>query len=584
LPAILLRMPALFHSSADRVSTPDLRSYASHFAIGFASMLLLGLAFPSPGWWPLAHVALAPITLLAAWAHSTNRLFWTSFLASYAWWLIMLSWLIGVTGGGYAALAAYMAVYLPLYLVLWRLIDRRFRLPAVLTVPLVFVPLEYIRGTFLQGGMAWFGLGHSQAPYLPGQATLWFIEVADLAGDWTVSFLVAMTNGLIVDFVRWKFNRSRSTRALTAFVAIWASAFGGALWWGFLATNVNLALEKLGPTNIQVALIQTNVSQDNKMRPKPGQLMADWNRMVELTQQALAANPKIEIVVWPETMVPVPINPEALDVYRRLQREGKGGEDLFFHEQVGQLAATHKVHFFVGSGAIQFQPTRRYNSAFHYLPDGSQAADSYSKIDRVPFGEYIPWVEDWPWLKEMFLKYLSPYGPGNDYTLTPGERRTVFTVTRGDGSTVRVTVPICFEDAFARSTLALCYDRSGKRCDLMLNLTNDGWYPGTDQGLQHVQMAVMRSIETRVPMARSVNTGVSVFIDSCGRVGPFVTGSSGEIQQIDGFAISEITLDPRSSTFGSVGAIPVRLLTLAMAILAVIAFMHRHALSGPRRN
>ena len=49
-----------------------------------------------------------------------------------------------------------MALYIPVYLLLWRIIDRRFRWPAVITVPLVFVPLEYIRGTFLQGGMAWF--------------------------------------------------------------------------------------------------------------------------------------------------------------------------------------------------------------------------------------------------------------------------------------------------------------------------------------------------------------------------------------------------------------------------------------------
>jgi len=515
------------------------------------------------------------MTLLAAWAYSTKRLFWTTYLASYAWWLVMLAWLIGVTGGGYAALAAYMALYYPLYLLLWRLIDRRFRLPAVLTVPLVFVPFEYIRGTFLQGGMAWFGLGHSQAPYRPGDSTLWFIQIADLAGDWTVSFLVAMTNGLVVDLARSMITRGRSRFRISASapsLIIWLLAMGGSLFYGVHRMTPDDVSTWTGPI---VAVIQTNVSQDNKMRPEPGELIADWNRMVELTKLALAAHPATEIVVWPETMVPVPINPEALDIYRRLKSEGKGGEDIFFHEQISDLARLNQVHFFVGSGSIRFSPTRRYNTAFHYLPTGEQAADSYSKIDRVPFGEYIPWVEDWPWLKEMFLKYLSPYGPGNDYTLTPGERRTVFTAMRKDGSTVRVTVPICFEDAFARSTLALCYDRSGKRCDLMLNLTNDGWYPGTDQGLQHVQMAVLRCIETRVPMARSVNTGVSVFIDSMGRVGPFVTGSNGEIQQIDGFAISHLAVDPRGSTFGAVGTLPVRLLTLAMAILAVIAFVQR---------
>ncbi len=544
-------------------------------------MLLLGLAFPSPGWWPLAHIALVPMTLMASWADRGKRLFWTSFVASYLWWLVMLGWLIGVTGGGYAALAAYMALYYPAFLLLWRLIDRRHQWPAAITVPLVFVSLEYIRGTFLQGGMAWFGLGHSQAPYLPSHGNRWLIQVADLAGDWTISFVVAATNGFIVDLIRASLtpshNRSR-LRALLPSTILWLLIFGGTLFYGVANTRP--------PSNntVPVAVIQTNISQNNKLSPTTEQMVADWQRLIELTRQAIAHDPKPLIIVWPETVVPFPVNPEQRAVYERQRADGTGGNELLFHEAISALALEQRVHLFVGSGAVlpDTHPRQRLNSVFHYLPTGEQSPDWYSKIDRVPFGEYIPWVENWPWLKALFLKYLSPYGPGNDYSLTPGDRRVVFTVPR-DSDSIRVTAPICFEDAFARSCLALCYDRSGKRSDIMLNLTNDGWYPGTDQGLQHVQMAAIRSVENRVPMARSVNTGVSCFIDSNGRIVSIVE-KEGRVQEVDGLAVHTMAIDSRSTLFGKVGTGPVFVLMCVMFLLAAESLSKRPSFRGPPKR
>ncbi len=556
-------MGARFHSNADRIAAPRVRSFWFHLAFALLSMLLLGLAFPSPGWWPLAHVALVPMTLMAGWAQGGKRLFWSTYLASYLWWLIMLGWLIGVTGGGYAALAAYMAIYYPAFLLIWRTIDIRFRWPAVITVPIVFVSLEFIRGTFLQGGMAWFGLGHSQAPYLPGHSTNWLIQSADLAGDWTVSFLVAMTNGFIVDLIRaWLAPGATRLRAVAPTLLIWIITYAAALSYGY--QRIKEPDEANWPT-VNVAIVQTNVSQSNKLGGTQASLMADWNLMLDLTRQSMASADKPLIVVWPETMVRVPLNPEMLAVMRRLKEEGRS-DAILFHDQIAALALEFRIHLFVGSGTMFYDPDLKKNSAFQYLPTGEQAPEYYSKIDRVPFGEYIPWVEGWPWLKRLFLKYLSPYGPDNDYTLTPGDKRTVFLVPVQGSDDLRVTTPICFEDAFARSCLALCYDKLGKRCDVMLNLTNDGWYPGTDQGYQHVQMAVLRSIENRVPMARSVNTGVSCFISSTGRVGPFVE-VNGKVQEVEGAAVHPMVIDPRSSLFGAVGTWPVRLLMILMFVL-----------------
>ena len=206
----------------------------------------------------------------------------------------------------------------------------------------------------------------------------------------------------------------------------------------------------------------------------------------------------------------------------------------------------------------------------------------------------------------MFFKLFSPYGPGNDYTLQPGDFETVFNLdvapvphannahrkqhaqidasangaeSKGTAS-LRVVVPICFEDAVARVSRRMCYDDSGKRTDIMFNLTNDGWFHDpssgepSDEGVQHVQMAAFRCIENRVPVARSVNTGVSGFIDSVGRVGPVVV-NDGKSQLVAGARATLLRTDPRQTLYGAWGQWPVGLMALLTGALGVIAVITR---------
>jgi apolipoprotein N-acyltransferase len=321
-------------------------------------------------------------------------------------------------------------------------------------------------------------------------------------------------------------------------------------------------------TFITVAVVQTNISQSNKMHPTREQQEKDWRRTIELTRQAAAQTPRPRIIVWPETICPVPLNPQMLHVYRSLNDE-RGQRYLRFHQDISDLARELNVHLFVGSVSIRADDWKS-NSVMHYLPDGRQDTAIYDKHALVPFGEYIPWVRRWPWAKRLFMKYLSPYGPDHDYSLVPGDEATVFNVPADGSSAIRITTPICFEDAIARASLRLAYDQSGKRCDLMLNATNDGWYPGLDQGYQQFQMAVFRCVENRVPMARSVNTGISGFIDSNGRVGPFVV-ADGQMQEVDGIAIADMVIDSRETLWGKWGQRPVVMMTICTALLVIAA-------------
>jgi apolipoprotein N-acyltransferase len=99
---------------------------------------------------------------------------------------------------------------------------------------------------------------------------------------------------------------------------------------------------------------------------------------------------------------------------------------------------------------------------------------------------------------------------------------------------------------------AMVWSAGRKRADALINISNDGWFAGTTQGAHHEQMARFRCVENRVPMARAVNTGISGFIDSTGRVTGRVT-TNGQMQNVEGAATSEMRGDVRRTLFGVIG-------------------------------
>lgn len=551
---------------------------AGHLGLVGASAVLLGLSFPQPGWWPLAYVALVPLGVLAVRSAEMRRLAWSSLLVFSLWWLVRIHWLMPVTVWGYVSLSLFMGCYGAAALVLLQFIHRKYRSPMVLTLPLVWVSVEFVRGRFPLGGFAWFTLGHSQAAYDPAQSAGKIIQSADLFGELTVSFIVAMTSGLLVDMLTRPWYRSSSRgrtrlrRAMRGGLVLWSVTFFAAWWYGYYRLHQSDQTTCAGP---RIMVIQTNVPQDNKNFPTADQLAADWRDLLERTRRAAQAGPKPDLIVWPETMVPAPLNPEALEYY--------GAPQANYHEQIQAMVQSIGTHLLAGSHASEdwvpitaadgsrFKfPRRRANSVYLYDPDGAQSPARYDKVHRVPFGEYIPWVSAFPALKRFFIKYLSPYP--FDYSLVAGSGLTIFELARSSpiskslAQPTRIVTPICYEDADSRLCRRMVWGH-GRRADLLVNLTNSAWYRGGSQRLQHLQIAVLRSIENRVPSARSVNSGISGFIDSAGRIGPLVE-VAGRRQEVAGFAATRVRLDVRTTLYGRVGQVPV--VAMALATVALV--------------
>ncbi|MCC7145546.1 MAG: apolipoprotein N-acyltransferase [Phycisphaeraceae bacterium] len=571
-----------------------------------ASGLLWSLCYPQMGWWLLSLVALLPAGVAAARSASIRTLLWVSYLVGLVWWLAMLSWLIPVTGPGYVGLSIYLALYLPLSLLVFRYLHRGLGVAAVLSLPMAWVSMELIRSHIVAGGFSWFLLGHALAPFRPEQGAGRLMQVADFAGEWGVSFLAAMVSGLGVDLwtagsVRRAIGPWRWRRRTVAAVVIAAVCLGGS--WGYGQFRLMQAQAWAGP-RLRVAVVQTNVPQNNKINRTDAQDAADWVRVVELTHQAALAEPKPDLIVWPETTVPRPINAESRAVARQL---GLDWGDYF--AQLATLAEENHLDLLIGTPARTswhavddgkgwaFEATERYNSALLIrgrgtadgvlpgagvpgspgvpggtLPGGlllGGEEERYDKVHRVPFGEYMPWIESAPWLKDWFLHYLSPYD--FDYSIQAGKRTTVFPLAAAGANRarIRMATPICFEDVVGRDCRQMVYGQGGgKRADLLVNLTNDGWYSGYGQRPQHFQIAVFRCVENRVPMVRSVNAGVSGLIDSSGKV-QWVVENQGRRQLVDGFAAGDVVTDKRQSVYGLVGDGPAWGLAVVTGLLAI---------------
>lgn len=562
------------------------RSLWAHGVLVVGTFVLMALAFPGPGLRILAYVALVPLTLVAMRSTQKRTLLWTTYLGGVLWWLLMISWLSRVTFGGYLTLCLYLGLYWPVYVMLMRIMDQRTRWPKCVSVPAVWVSLEFIRAHVLAGGFGWFAIGHTQAPYHPLQGPGQIVQIADLFGEWGVSFLVAMTSGMVVDMLTRPWNKSsrkwyKLSPAMRS-VMLWLILMLSTLFYGAYRIRTT---PRSGPS-VNVAVVQTNVPQDNKESPSLQTLIDDWKRALELTVRA-ADKAKPDMIIWPETMSPAAFNAQALEYYKDAPTAEKGYEAFYY--QTEKLATSLKVNLFAGAhakfdwqtitlddGKQYVVPRRRFNSVFYFPPSLDRSVTRYDKIHLVPFGEFIPWVSSVPALKHLFMAYLSPHKI--DYSLSAGTEKVIFNVPV-NGREIRVATPICFEDTISRLVRPMVYDGLGnKRVDLLINLTNDGWYAGSIQAYEHTQNAVFRCIENRVPMARSVNTGISGFIDSAGELGGWV--QEGEVfQNIDGWSSREMILDTRSTFYGRWGDWPMGLILVGtFARILFATFVRRKVL------
>lgn len=534
--------------------------------------VLLGASFSPWDCWPLAYFALVPWVLtLAQTTHRRWSLLWAT-AGGAVFWTGMLYWLSWITPAGYAAAAGYLTVYWLVAAVLIRAALAR-RWPLTVALPLVWVSLEYARSLIITG-FPWFNLAHSQY----SQTSL--IQIADLTGQYGVSFFVAMVNGAIVDLLRdtvlagpprWIPSRS-GWRAAAACVAV-----GAAL---LVYGNFRMGQQTQSPGPV-IGIVQEAIPISLGLKPLAEETVLQ--RHLDLARRFEGS--RCDLVMMPETMLPTGLNPdflarcseEILEIRRQESRLGVSGKSQesyllrlrewlqWRQERLDEanevLRTAQQLGCSILGGGATCRASRQdsnellvSNSAVWFDADGHVRGDFYSKMHLVPFSEYVPFRDSWPWLHRLLRSAVPPVmdqlEPGAAcvvYDLWPwhgapgphASTRQAATATATTGAATlapatapapgpwRLATPICYEGTFDTVCRDLVWQRGRKAADILANLSNDGWFVwhdsqgkphGSTEQSQHLAHYCFRAVETRVPVVRSVNTGISASIDSCGRI------------------------------------------------------------------
>ncbi len=342
----------------------------------------------------------------------------------------------------------------------------------VLGVPALFTLLEYL----IPKLFPWY-VGHAFFE------THWITQAIEFTGSSFLTFLIFTWGGLGAYLFH---QRKTGTPALVGPV-VFAPLLTLAVV-SFSLYRLSVPLPE-GPVK-NIAFIQANIGSLEKMNARKGisnkvQYTMDKHRL--LTQTALNASPKPDLILWPETAMPFSLHSDM----------GWGGS-------VRRWVQEWKVPLISGGYAPSLgQPGRDYNAAFLLEPrtDTSLGTTIYNKNILLAFGEYFPGGELFPKIYD-YLPQVSNFNRGTEQNL--------FTLEDG----TRIGVTICYEDivpAFFRRVAA-------QGAHLIVNLTNDSWFGPTSEPYQHAALSVFRAIETRTPMARVTNTGISFAVDRYGRM------------------------------------------------------------------
>jgi apolipoprotein N-acyltransferase len=445
-----------------------------------AAGLLLSLSFPPWGMDLLAWVAFVPFLWAVHGEASPRRCAVFGAVFGLVFFAVDVRWVtetLTIHGHFSSVPAAFvfllMIVVLSLYpaafaYILGSLRKRGFSV-AVLA-PFVWTGLEYARATLFTG-FPWDLVGYSQV----NAHTL--IQVADITGVYGISFLVMLVNAQVWEVVRCV--GTGESRGLWRLAVATVGILAVVLAYGHVREG-QFSRDAVDDRGLKVGVLQGNIEQGLK-----------WERSMrehtfltyaELGQEAV--DDGAELLIWPETSAPVVF--------------GSGDQDW---QVPGLISQRLNVPMLIGapSQRVIGKTVHYYNSAF--LVDGTNLRSRFDKIHLVPFGEYMP------------LSWLLPLGPGiaaREADYSAGETMTVMSLPQGP----RFSVLICYEAIFPE--LARLAVNSGGQ--MLLNITNDGWFGESAAPYQHLAMAGMRSVENRVWLIRSANTGISAAFDPTGRM------------------------------------------------------------------
>ncbi len=493
------------------------RLWALAVLSGVIQVLSFPIAGPAPVWRSaLCWVALAPLLLaltgndVAGRPLSAIQGALLGYSSGFVWYLGNCYWIFptmhaygGIAQPAAAGILALFCLYLGLYHALFGALIAAFRRSklgvqgALLVSPFAWIAVELARARVTSFPWDLLGIAQVDNPLLT--------RLAPFTGVYGISFVIAAVNALWLARISIKDRRHTRTALTVAGVAIillylvFLHHIQAPVHKGTTATailvqeniEVGAAAAKAGPELSLDQELQTYSSLS--LFPPDGETCYGMPEVPStkcvglLTPQSGTHYlSQANLIVWPE----------APNKFVDSDRD--------FRTAMSRLARAAAAPIIVGDMGVAVdshadQGYHLYNSADFIRPDGSFAG-RYDKMHLVPFGEYTPY-------KKLFFfagNLLQDVG-----LFEPGKQRQVFTTGGHTYGTF-----ICYESVFGDEIRQ--YANLG--ADVLVNISDDGWYGDSSAAWEHLNMVRMRAIENHRWVLRATNTGITAAIDPQGRV------------------------------------------------------------------
>ena len=346
----------------------------------------------------------------------------------------------------------------------------------VFALAALWAVLEWIR-TWIGTGLPWNFLAATQWQNFP------LLQICEYTGIYGVSFIMAAANiAFAFAMLNWKdafLGKSKYRRPFPLMITI-------ALIMIFIIAGSRSMLRYgrgKGQERINIAVLQGDVAQCRAASDEEAANALDT--YIKLSNIAVISRP--DLVVWPETAVPYP--------YR-----SSHSLCLDYRFRLTTLVQKTGIPFLIGTVDFEDLPAdskrspKVYNSALMIDPAG-KIAGKYHKAHIVPFGEFVPYGDMFPFLNKLI---------GMGRNLARGESFAPLRIN----DRAKAGINICFEDIFPY----VSRNETREGADLLLVITNDAWYPESSEPTQHLANSVFRAIENRRPMIRCGNNSASCYI------------------------------------------------------------------------
>lgn len=278
-------------------------------------------------------------------------------------------------------------------------------------------------------------------------------------------------------------------------------------------------IEKSYNSSVKALVIQPNFHHNDRNASREGQrdlIEKILSRHYQMSKQGLLTYPYSEFVVWPETTFPF-----YFQNHSSLYQEEKEIELInFLRDQPISL-------FFGSFGKTDATPAVITNNLYAIDHSQNHKISRFEKTVLFPFGEYIPGANMFPFLKKIFPKANTPVAAKEPYVAPVGKNN------------LQIGAAICYEVLFSDFFIKL----ARKETQVVINITNESYFGSFGEPQINLFQTAVRATETRLPIIRSANTGLSGFIDASGDI------LSSSQMDVEDTLYQEVKIPDRSKLF-----------------------------------